>query len=61
MEFENLGKKAGDIRPKNIFINEEGLIKVVTQFSFPDERVNYMKALEDYESAYLAPEELAEF
>ena len=53
LEFESLGRKSGDIRPRNIFINEDGLVKVVNQHSFPDERSNYLKALEDHESAYL--------
>ena len=53
IQFERLGKKSGDLRPKNIFINEEGLVKVVNQYSFPDEKINYMKALEDSEPVYL--------
>jgi len=29
------GKKVGDVRPENVFINEDGQIKVGTQFTWP--------------------------
>jgi hypothetical protein len=38
-----LGKKTGDIRSENVFINEEGQIKVGAYFSWPGEQTNYSK------------------
>lgn len=51
--------KIGDIRPENVFMNEEGMIKVASQYSFPNESVNYEKTLMNREVVtYLAPEEV---
>jgi DNA-binding helix-hairpin-helix protein with protein kinase domain len=33
--YHNEGRKIGDIRPDNIFINEDGQVKVATQDSWP--------------------------
>lgn len=50
--------KVGDIRPNNVFINEDGQIKVVTKHTFPQEHDNYQKTFYDNEKTYLAPEEV---
>jgi len=34
-DFNSIDKKVGDIRPYNIFINEEGQIKIANIFSWP--------------------------
>ena len=39
------GTKAGDIRPSNIFLNNDREIKVGCIFSWPKERINYTKTL----------------
>lgn len=58
--FERKRLKSGDIRPKNILIDEKGEIGVLNVLSFPDELPNYYKSLFNKETTYLAPEELAE-
>jgi len=40
-DFSKLEMKVGDIRPNNIFINEDGQIKVANVLSWPDERTNF--------------------
>lgn len=40
-----MSKKIGDIRPLNILINEDGQAKVIHQYSFPNELINYDKSL----------------
>ncbi len=57
-EFHKNGKKAGDIRPENVFINEDGQVKVATQLTWPSENINYQKTFYEKETTYLAPEEL---
>jgi serine/threonine protein kinase len=47
-----------DVRPKNIFLNQEGLIKTATPFSWPLSATKYQKSL-DKVATYLAPEEVA--
>lgn len=47
----------GDIRPKNIFLNEEGSIRVANRDSWPRERSKLEKSLSD-QKTYLAPEEV---
>lgn len=44
--------KVGDIRPHNIFINDQGEIKVSNVRSWPKEQTNYQKAIEK-ENTYL--------
>lgn len=46
-----------DIRPSNIFLNEDGRIKVACSLSWPLEISNIQKAM-DKEPTYLAPEDL---
>jgi DNA-binding helix-hairpin-helix protein with protein kinase domain len=43
-KFHNRGGKVGDIRPENVFINEDGQLKVATKHSWPQEMDNYQKA-----------------
>jgi serine/threonine protein kinase len=33
--FHNKGEKVGDIRPENIFINDNGQTKIACQYSWP--------------------------
>lgn len=56
-KFHNRGGKVGDIRPENVFINEDGQLKVATKHSWPQEMDNYQKAFYEKEKTYLAPEE----
>ena len=51
--------KLGDIRPHNIFINDQGEVKAANLLSWPMELTNYAKGLEN-QVTYLAPEELKE-
>lgn len=52
------GEKLGDVRPRNIFLNEEGKIKVANSLSWPSEVPNIQKTM-DKVATYLAPEDLA--
>lgn len=56
-EAEAVGEGLGDIRPKNIFLNEEGKIKVSSSLSWPLENTNIQKSF-DKVATYLAPEDL---
>ena len=58
--FQKKKQKSGDIRPRNILIDDKGCIGIVNCLSFPDELTNYYKSLSRKERTYLAPEELAE-
>jgi len=42
-EFHKNGRKVGDVRPENVFINEDGQVKVATQLTWPSENTNYHK------------------
>lgn len=53
-----MNSKVGDIRPANVCINDEGLIKVMTKHTFPQDLDNYQKTFYDKEKTYLAPEEV---
>lgn len=55
-DFKKIGTKIGDVRPSNIFINEEGQVKIANMFSWPNEPTNYIKTLDDSQKTYLAPE-----
>lgn len=59
-KFHVVGKKVGDIRPLNVFINDNGEIKVVTPYSWPNELSNYDKVYKDREVTFLSPEESRE-
>ncbi len=52
-----VGERLGDIRPDNIFLNEDGNIKVSNSLSWPLEVTNLQKAF-DKTVTYLAPEDL---
>lgn len=52
-QFHKKGKKVGDIRPDNIFINEEGQVKLANICSWPRQESNYFKSLNDKEETYL--------
>lgn len=52
------GERLGDVRPKNIFLNEKGSIKVSNSLSWPLENTNVQKAF-DKTPTYLSPEDLA--
>jgi hypothetical protein len=49
----------GDIRPENVFINFDGQVKIGTLQSYPNEKSNYKKAI-DNEVTLLAPEDVAQ-
>ena len=57
-KFHVEGKRVGDIRPLNIFINEDKQIKVATQYTWPHELTNYQKAKQNSEKTFLSPEEI---
>lgn len=44
--------KIGDVRPHNIFINDQGQVKVANTYSWPRESTNFTKAFEN-EPTYL--------
>lgn len=52
-----VGEHLGDVRPRNIFLNEDGDIKVSNSLSWPLETSNVQKAM-DKIATYLAPEDL---
>ena len=56
-DYHKCNIKTGDIRPSNIFFNDNGDVKVVTQHSWPEESTNYEKTLLTSEKTYLSPEE----
>ena len=51
--FHSNGIKIGDIRPLNIFINDNGHTKVANHLSWPNEHDNYEKVLFNKEVTYL--------
>jgi hypothetical protein len=57
-DFNSIDKKVGDIRPYNIFINEEGQIKIANIFSWPYEKTNFEKTAFEKQLTYLSPEEM---
>lgn len=52
--------KLGDINPQNVFVNDEGHIRVANIYSWPHERFSYWKVLENdkHENTLLAPEDM---
>lgn len=52
-DYEKMNMKSGDVRPRNIVINENGQIRLVSRCSFPNELANYGKAFESKEPGYL--------
>jgi hypothetical protein len=53
--FQRKKQKSGDIRPRNVLIDDKGNIGILNSLSFPDELTNYYKALYRKERTYLAP------
>ena len=43
--FQRKRQKSGDIRPRNILINDMGHVNIINHLSFPDEISNYYKSL----------------
>ena len=50
--------RVGDIRPENIFVNDDGQLKVATQHSWPNEVSSYERYNFYHEPTLLAPEEM---
>jgi len=53
--MDRLSMKVGDIRPHNIFVNENGQVKLAGVYSWPKEVENYLKTSYDKTITYLAP------
>jgi hypothetical protein len=58
-DFSTLDMKIGDVRPHNIFINEEGQIKIANAFSWPYEKTNFEKSAFEKQLTYISPEEMS--
>jgi hypothetical protein len=43
--FQRKKEKSGDIRPRNVLIDEKGDIAVINTLTFPNELTNYYKSL----------------
>lgn len=56
-QAQSVGERLGDIRPKNIFLNEGGQIKASNSLSWPQEMSNIQKSF-DKTPTYLAPQDL---
>ena len=54
----NQGEMLGDVRPRNILLNEFGKIKIPTLRMWPKELNKYQKMIGNTVT-YLAPEELS--
>ncbi len=57
-DFSKIDRKIGDVRPHNIFINEEGQIKIANAFSWPYEKTNFEKTAYEKTRTYISPEEM---
>jgi hypothetical protein len=53
--MNRLSIKVGDIRPYNIFVNENGQVKLAGVYSWPREIENFLKTSYDKVLTYLAP------
>jgi hypothetical protein len=51
--FQKRKQKSGDVRPRNVLIDDKGEVAVVSTLSFPDELTNYYKSLYHGEKTYL--------
>lgn len=58
-DFQKVEKKIGDVRPHNVFINEEGQIKIANVFSWPYEKTNFEKTGYENVLTYISPEEMS--
>jgi hypothetical protein len=54
--FQRKKQKSGDIRPRNVLIDDKGEVAVLNTLSFPDELTNYYKSLYNAEKTYLGKE-----
>lgn len=52
-QFERGNIKIGDVRPKNVLMNQDGHIKLYCLASAPHEQSGFTKAYEHAETAYL--------
>ena len=53
-KFERSHSKVGDVHPRNILINNDGLIKVMSTLSLPSETTNYEKYIDNpHEKVFL--------
>ena len=62
-DIKDRSVKLGDIKPENIFVNDQGNVKVANIYSWPNEHPSFYKATDiesDSQSCLLAPEDLAE-
>ena len=59
-DFHESGKKVGDIRPQNVFINEDGQVKVATHLTWPGEQNNYHKTFYEKETTFLGTVSLSQ-
>lgn len=60
-EIKTYSNKLGDIKPENVFVNDNGKIKVGNIYSWPDEYPSYIKANDQANLMFnglLAPEDL---
>jgi len=51
--FQRKKEKSGDIRPRNVLIDEKGDIAIINTLTFPNELTNYYKSLYNSEITYL--------
>jgi hypothetical protein len=61
-DIKKHSSKLGDIKPENIFVNDEGKLKVANVYSWPNELPSFSKALDFDKLSFnglLAPEDLA--
>ena len=45
--------KVGDIQPCNIFLNDEGLIKLTCHLTWPGQQTNYEKTLQNKKKTFV--------
>lgn len=48
----------GDVRPCNIFLNEDGQVKIGCLLSWPNSKTSYNKHIFENVLTYISPEEL---
>lgn len=53
--------KLGDIKPENIFVNDDGKVKIANIYSWPNETPSFIRAIDQDKLSYnglLAPEDM---